>query len=171
MCLSNGWKEREGLPGDLKEFKALSGLYPHNWGVKGITLLKIPTEQDKRPIMMLKHHNMCPSLNPPRKLQNENFWHWRQIWHDCEQQLENSILTLTCLESYQETNTIVIEYSFIFSTVIYTPWYDKRFRSYAILKSVGRLEFLCWSDLSNLRILPFWVQSKHNLRKFPIPNS
>jgi hypothetical protein len=30
---------------------------------------------------------------------------------------------------------------------------------------------LGWSDLSNLRVLNFWVQSKHNLRKLPVSNS
>jgi hypothetical protein len=35
-CLSNGRKGRECLPYDSKEFKAASGLYPHNLGVKGI---------------------------------------------------------------------------------------------------------------------------------------
>jgi hypothetical protein len=34
--LSNGRKGREGLPCDLKEFKAASGLYPRNLGVKDI---------------------------------------------------------------------------------------------------------------------------------------
>jgi hypothetical protein len=29
-CLSNGRKGREGLPCESKEFKATSGLYPHN---------------------------------------------------------------------------------------------------------------------------------------------
>jgi hypothetical protein len=38
MCLSNGRKGREGLPCDSKEFKEASGLYPCNFGVKGITL-------------------------------------------------------------------------------------------------------------------------------------
>jgi hypothetical protein len=39
---------------------------------------------------------------------------------DCEKQLEKSILALTCLESDLEPNTIVIEDSFLFPTVIYT---------------------------------------------------
>jgi hypothetical protein len=37
-CLSNERKGREILPCDSEGFKATSGLYPHNWGVKGITL-------------------------------------------------------------------------------------------------------------------------------------
>jgi hypothetical protein len=45
----------------------------------------------------------------------------------------------------------------IFPTVICTPQYDKRFKSYAIFKSTGLLKFLAWSGLSNLRILNFWV--------------
>jgi hypothetical protein len=35
--LSNGRKGWEGLPRDSEGFKVTSGLYPHNWGVKGIT--------------------------------------------------------------------------------------------------------------------------------------
>jgi hypothetical protein len=31
--------------------------------------------QDKHPIMLSKHHDKWPSLNPPRKLQNESFWY------------------------------------------------------------------------------------------------
>jgi hypothetical protein len=37
-CLCNGRKGWKGFPYDSKEFKALSGLYRRNWGVKGITL-------------------------------------------------------------------------------------------------------------------------------------
>jgi hypothetical protein len=37
---------------------------------------------------------------------------------------------LTCLESDHDPNTIVIEDSFLFPTVIYTSRYRKRFRSY-----------------------------------------
>jgi hypothetical protein len=105
--------------------------------------------------MMLKYHDRCPSLNPPRKLQNEIFWHRHQIWLDYKQQSENSILALTCLKSDWEPNTIVIEDSFLFPTVIYMPWFDKWFRSYAILKLAGRLEFLCWVDLAIWEFYPF----------------
>jgi hypothetical protein len=38
MCLSNGRKGREGLPCDSNEFKAVSGLYSRNLGVKCIML-------------------------------------------------------------------------------------------------------------------------------------
>jgi hypothetical protein len=79
---------------------------------------------------MLKYHDSCSSLNPPRKLQNKNSSHRRQIWLDCEQQSENSILAQTCLEFDREPNTIVIEYSFLFLIVIYTSQYGKRFMSY-----------------------------------------
>jgi hypothetical protein len=36
-CFSNRRKGRESLPCDSEGFKATLGLYPHNWGVKGIT--------------------------------------------------------------------------------------------------------------------------------------
>jgi hypothetical protein len=53
------------------------------------------------------------------------------------------------LESDREPNTIVIEYSFLFSTVIYTLWYNQWFRSYDFLK-LTRLLKLCsgqnWSS-------------------------
>jgi hypothetical protein len=93
---------------------------------------------------MLKCHDRCPSLNPSRKLQNKNFWHRRQIWLDCKQQSENSILVLTCQESDWEPNTIVIEHSFIFPTVIYTSRYGKRFRSYEFLNNSPAAVSLCW---------------------------
>jgi hypothetical protein len=79
-----------------------------------------------------------------KKTSKQNFWHRRQIWLNCEQQLENSIPVLIWFESDEESNTNVIEYIFIFPTVICAPRYDKRFRSYAILKSAGLLKF--WAD-------------------------
>jgi hypothetical protein len=106
--------------------------------------------QGKCPIILLKHHDRWPSLNPPRKLQNESFWYRCQIWLDCEQQSENSILVLMWLESEENIIKRVIEYFLIFLTVIYIPWYNQQFRSYAILKSTGLLQFLCWAKLSNL---------------------
>jgi hypothetical protein len=45
--------------------------------------------QDKHPIMLLKHHNRWPFLNPPWKLQHKSFCHRRQIWLDYEQQSKN----------------------------------------------------------------------------------
>jgi hypothetical protein len=93
---------------------------------------------------MLKHHDGWPSLNPPRKLQNKNFLHRRQIWLDCEEQSENSILVLTCLESDWEPNIIVIEDSSLFLTVIYMSWYSKCFRSYEILNLSQTAVSLCW---------------------------
>jgi hypothetical protein len=93
---------------------------------------------------MLEHHNRCPSLNPPRKLENKNFWHRRQIWLDGEQQSENLILVLICLESHQEPNTIVMEDSFLFPTVIYTSWYDKQSKSYEFLNISQAAVSLCW---------------------------
>jgi hypothetical protein len=96
--------------------------------------------------MRLKHHDRCPSLNPPRKLPNENFWDRRQIWLDCKQQSENSILAWTCLESDREPNIIVIEDSFLFLTVIYTSWYSKRFRSYEFLNISQTAVSLCWQN-------------------------
>jgi hypothetical protein len=62
-----------GFTCDSEGFKATSGLYLRNRGVKGITLSKRSTEQDKCPIMMLEHHDRFPSVNQPRKLQDENF--------------------------------------------------------------------------------------------------
>jgi hypothetical protein len=49
--------------------------------------------------------------------------------------------------------------------VICAPQYDKRFRSYTILKSARLLKFLCWADLSILRNLSFWPQTKWNIWK------
>jgi hypothetical protein len=74
----------------------------------------------------------------------QKFWHRRWIWLDCKQQSENSILALTCLESDWEPNTIIIEYSFLFPTVIYTLWYDKRFRNYKFLNIGQAAVILCW---------------------------
>jgi hypothetical protein len=93
---------------------------------------------------MLKHHDRWASLNPPRKLQNENFWHRRQIWLDCEQQSENSILVQTCLEYDREPDTIIIEDPFLFPTVIYTPGYDTRSKSYEFLNISQAAVSQCW---------------------------
>jgi hypothetical protein len=48
------------------------------------------------------------------------------------------------------------------------PRYNRRFRSYTILKSTGLLEFLCWAKWRNMRNLNFWPQIQYNLRKLPI---
>jgi hypothetical protein len=47
-------------------------------------------------------------------------------------------------ESDVDLNRKGIDKFLIFPTVICTPWYDKRFRGYAILKSIGLLNF--WAD-------------------------
>jgi hypothetical protein len=90
--------------------------------------------------MLLEHQDRWPPLNPPRKLQNESFWHRRQIWLGYEQQSENSILVLMCPESEQTLIIRVIEYFLIFLKVNCMPRYNKRFRSYEILKSTGLLK-------------------------------
>jgi hypothetical protein len=65
------------------------------------------------------------------------------------------------LESGEESNTYIIEYFFLFPTVICTPQYDKWFRSYAILNSTGLLEFVGCAKWSNLNVLP---QIQYNFR-------
>jgi hypothetical protein len=72
MCLSNGWKGWEGLPRDSKEFKTTLGLYPRIEESKVQRSSRDQHKQDRHPIMMLKHHDTWSSLDPPRKLQNEN---------------------------------------------------------------------------------------------------
>jgi hypothetical protein len=99
-------------------------------------------------------------LESTKKTLKRKIWHQRQIWIDCEQPPENAILVLMWLETDEEYNTSVIEYFFLFPTVISTPRYDTWFRSYAILKSAGLLKFLCWADLSILGNLSFWPQTK-----------
>jgi hypothetical protein len=60
------------------------------------------------PIMLLRHHDMWPSLNLPRKLQNKNFD--TAVKDDLTTSLSQKkvILVLTCLEYDQELNTRVI---------------------------------------------------------------
>jgi hypothetical protein len=48
------------------------------------------------------------------------------------------------------------------------PWYDKRFRSYKILKSVGLLKF-CSEQSGIPQNLDFWLPIKCNQRQLPIP--
>jgi hypothetical protein len=52
-------------------------------------------------------------------------------------------MVLTCLESDWESNTIVIEDSFLFPTVICTSWYGKWFRSYEFLNISPAAGSLC----------------------------
>jgi hypothetical protein len=121
--------------------------------------------------MMLKHHYRCPCLNPPRKLQNENFWHRHQIWLDCEQQLENSILRLTGLESDWEPNTIVIEDSLPFPMVIYMAWYDKQFRSFEIGRTTGIPVLSRLEQSENFTLLsPVEAQSQKTSNTKHVPN-
>jgi hypothetical protein len=109
------------------------------------------------PLILLKHHDRWPYLNPPRKLQSEKFWHRSQIWLDCEQQLEIANLGLLWGKYDHEMSTTVKENFLRSLTVICTPLCSQQFRSSIILKSTGLLEFLGWSDLSNLEILNVWV--------------
>jgi hypothetical protein len=51
-----------------------------------------------------------------------------------------------CLESDGEPNTIVIEDSFLFPTVIYMPWYDKQFKSYEFWNISQAAISLCWQS-------------------------
>jgi hypothetical protein len=99
--------------------------------------------QDKYPIILLKHHDRWSSLNPPRKLQNESSWHRCQICLDCEQQSENSILVLMCLESEEKLIKRVIEYFLIFPIVFARP---------DTINGLGVMQFwsLCGAKLSNL---------------------
>jgi hypothetical protein len=117
----------------------------------------------------IKHRKRLSSSLPVGR-QNENLGAG-QTWLDYEKQPEIVSLRLLRLESGKDLNTKFIENFPRFLTVIYTPWYDPRFRSYAISNSTELLEFLGWSDLSNPRILKFWVLSKYNLRKLAISNS
>jgi hypothetical protein len=71
-------------------------------------------------------------------------------------------------EADEEFNTRVIEYFYLFPTVICAPRYNKRFRIYAILKSVRLLKFLLWADLGSPSNLGFWPQIKCNLKKLLI---
>jgi hypothetical protein len=77
----------------------------------------------------------------PKSIPSPRAHHWATL---LSQQSENSILVLTCLESDQETNKIVIEDSFFFPTVIYTTRYDKRFRSYVFSNISQAAVSLCW---------------------------
>jgi hypothetical protein len=66
------------------------------------------------------------------------------MWLDCEQQSENSIMVLICLESDQDPNTIIIEDSFFFPMVIYMPLYGKQSKSYEFLNISQTAVSLCW---------------------------
>jgi hypothetical protein len=97
----------------------------------------------------MPHHDVgaprhVPSLHPPQNFQNEKIWHRRQIWLDYEQQSENSILVLTCLESDWEPNTIVIDHSLLFPMIIYTNLYDQRSKRYEFLNIRWAAASLCW---------------------------
>jgi hypothetical protein len=80
-------------------------------------------------------------LNPPIKLQNKNFGTDIKSDLTASNSQKNLILVLTWLEYDQELNTGVIEYFMLFPTVICAPRYDKRFRSYAILRLARLLKF------------------------------
>jgi hypothetical protein len=100
-------------------------------------------------IIWTPHHTMeipwqVGVLEPAKKTKKRKIWTPMSIWLDCKRQSKNSILELTCLEYDQDPNTIIIEYSFLFPTVIYTPWYHPRFMSYAVLKSAVLLKF--WAE-------------------------
>jgi hypothetical protein len=92
-------------------------------------------------------------LESGKKTSKQKFWHRRQIWLDYNWRPENSILVLTCLESDQEFNTIVIDDSFLFPTVICTSWYEKRFRSYSIFERQPGCCVFALTELNNLRNL------------------
>jgi hypothetical protein len=67
---------------------------------------------------------------------------------------KTSNLELSWQESDWEPNTIVIEYSFLFPTVICMPRYDQLFRSYEFWKFTELLNLNSgqqWSDLGNLK--------------------
>jgi hypothetical protein len=95
-------------------------------------------------------------LKSTKKTSKQNFWHRRQILLDYKTQLENVILVLMWLESYQEIITRVIEYFGIFPMVTCTPWYDQLFGSYNFWKSTRSLKF-CFEQ-----IRAFWEFCNHD---------
>jgi hypothetical protein len=69
------------------------------------------------------------------------FWYWRQIWFDCEQQSENTKSILLWLKSDQEFNRKGIEDFLLFPTSIHTPSYDLWFKRYAL----SNVDECCWN--------------------------
>jgi hypothetical protein len=70
-------------------------------------------------------------------------WHSRQIQLNCDQQTKIVNLRLFWGKSDDELNTTVKENFLRFLMVSCTPSYDKRFRSYVILKLTGLLNIRC----------------------------
>jgi hypothetical protein len=80
----------------------------------------------------------------PRIRQENSKWkfrHRRWIWLDYEQQSVSANLGLLLGKFDLEPNTRVVEHFLIFPTLICMSWYNKRFKSYEILKLAGLLEF------------------------------
>jgi hypothetical protein len=89
----------------LMPFSKISGttLRPPNCGYE--------KEHNSR---LFEHRCKCPCFNPPKTPQNKFFWCCHQIWLDCEQQSENSVLLW--LESDWKLNTMDIMDFLIFLT-------------------------------------------------------
>jgi hypothetical protein len=77
--LLNWAKESENSQGDsrvrggFKVIPRISKLQGYNTLEETLLMKSNHGYKINTPIMLLKHHDMWPSLNPPRKLQNENF--------------------------------------------------------------------------------------------------
>jgi hypothetical protein len=97
---------------------------------------------DKCHIMLLEHHGGGHPWFLPEDFKTKKIWCRCRIWLDCVQQLVGVKLGVLWGEPDQEINTRAVDHFLIFPMVICTPWYDKQCRSYAILKSIGQLEFL-----------------------------
>jgi hypothetical protein len=107
-------------------------------------------------------------LESTKKTLKWKFWHRRRIWLDCKQQSISANLGLLWGKSDLEPNTRVIEHS-LFPTVIYTPWYDKRSKSYDFLNISQATISLCWQTEITWENCIFTTKHYH-IRKHAIPN-
>jgi hypothetical protein len=83
-------------------------------------------------------------LESAKKTSKQKFWHRRQTGLDYEQQSVSANLGLLWGKSDLEPDTRVVEHFLIFPTVIYTPRYDKRSKSYEFLNISQAIVSLCW---------------------------